>query len=92
MSGNGDNYGTVTQVIGSVLDAEFEEGKLPKIYNALKVTIRLEIDGEKTERTLWCEVASHLGGGRVRAIALGGTDGLLLWRSVIEAGVAAVAG
>ena len=88
MSGNGDNYGTVTQVIGSVLDAEFEEGKLPKIYNALKVPIRVEIAGEKTERTLWCEVASHQGGGRVRAIALGGTDGLVRGAKILDTGSA----
>ncbi len=88
MSGNGDNYGTVTQVIGSVLDAEFDEGRLPKIYNALKVSIRVEIGGEKSENTLWCEVASHLGGGRVRAIALGGTDGLVRGAKILDTGSA----
>ncbi|NUQ49881.1 MAG: F0F1 ATP synthase subunit beta, partial [Phycisphaerae bacterium] len=68
-----ENTGRVTQVIGSTLDAEFPEARLPKIYNALKVTVRSPLAGEQT---LWCEVAQHLGGGRVRAVALGSTDGL----------------
>jgi len=70
------NYGTVTQVIGSTLDAKFPEERMPGIYNALKVPIQRTVLGEKITETLWCEVAQHLGGGRVRAIALGSTDGL----------------
>ncbi|HMQ17121.1 MAG TPA: F0F1 ATP synthase subunit beta, partial [Phycisphaerae bacterium] len=68
-----ENTGRVTQVIGSTLDAEFAEGRLPKIYSALRVAVRSPLAGEQT---LWCEVAQHLGGGRVRAVALGSTDGL----------------
>ncbi len=76
MSDNGQSVGKITQVIGSTLDAEFAEDKLPKIYNALHVDFDLN-QGDKTEKVrLWCEVAQHLGGGRVRAIALGSTDGL----------------
>ena len=64
--------GTITQVIGSTFDAQFDEDKLPAIYNAVKVTsnengIVLDLTGE---------VQQHLGGGRVRAVALGSTDGL----------------
>jgi F-type H+-transporting ATPase subunit beta len=70
------NYGKVTQVIGSTLDAQFPEDKLPAIYNALKVELEHTILGETVRETLWCEVAQHLGGGRVRAVALGSTDGL----------------
>jgi len=77
MADTGDNHGRVTQVIGSTLDAEFDEQHLPKIYNALKVNITTELSGETEERTLWCEVAQHLGGGTVRAVALGSTDGLV---------------
>src|SRR5690242_7919311 len=64
--------GKITQVIGSTFDAEFPEDHLPKIYNALKVNH--EADGIKINLT--GEVASHLGGGKIRAVALGSTDGL----------------
>jgi F-type H+/Na+-transporting ATPase subunit beta len=75
-SSPGVNYGTVTQVIGSTLDAHFAEDRLPSIYSALKVPIERTVLGETTTDVLWCEVAQHLGGGRVRAVALGSTDGL----------------
>ena len=70
------NYGKVTQVIGSTLDAQFEEDRLPAIYNALKVDVTQTILGETVTETLYCEVAQHLGGGKVRAVSLGSTDGL----------------
>ena len=60
--------GTVTQVIGSVLDIQFGEGQLPEIYNAI------EIDGHFGK--LVCEVQQHLGNNVVRAVALGSTDGI----------------
>lgn len=59
--------GTITQVVGVVIDAEFA-GNLPAIYNALEV----ELDGKQ----LLFEVAQHLSETSVRAIALGSTDGL----------------
>ncbi|MCU0688849.1 MAG: F0F1 ATP synthase subunit beta [Phycisphaerales bacterium] len=64
--------GTITQVIGSTFDAQFPEDKLPEIYNALKIT------GETPQGriNLTGEVQQHLGGGKVRAVALGSTDGL----------------
>src|SRR5213079_970931 len=64
--------GKITQVIGSTFDAEFPEDQLPRIYNAIK------IDTQSNGQTmrLTGEVASHLGGGKVRAVALGSTDGL----------------
>jgi F-type H+-transporting ATPase subunit beta len=68
--------GKVTQVIGSTLDVQFPEENLPAIYNALKTEIERTVLGETTREVLWCEVAQHLGGGRVRAVALGSTDGL----------------
>ena len=66
------NVGKVTQVIGSTFDAEFAEDQLPAIYNAVKI----EIDVAGESETLTGEVAKHLGGGRVRCVALGSTDGL----------------
>ncbi|TWT45145.1 ATP synthase subunit beta [Phycisphaerae bacterium RAS1] len=88
MVASGENWGKVTQVIGSTLDAEFDEAKLPKIYNALKVTIKTSLSGVTREQTLWCEVAQHLGGGRVRAVALGSTDGLTRGSPVFDTGAA----
>ena len=64
--------GTISQVIGSTFDAEFPEDQLPSIYNA--VTVNAETRGVTVNLT--GEVQQHLGGGRVRAIALGTTDGL----------------
>ena len=81
-----DSYGTVTQVIGSTLDAQFPEDKLPAIYNALKVEVTRTVLGEKITETLWCEVAQHLGGGRVRAVALGSTDGLQRGAQIADTG------
>ncbi len=65
--------GSIVQVIGSTLDAEFPKGQLPEIYDALEVTMGTNGDATK----LTCEVQQHLGGNRVRAVALGSTDGLV---------------
>ena len=81
-----ENFGTVTQVIGSTLDAQFGEDHLPAIYNALKVEVEREILGQKSTETLWCEVAQHLGGGRVRAVSLGSTDGLARGSRILDTG------
>ncbi len=81
-----ENVGKVTQVIGSTLDAEFDPAHMPQIYNALKVNVRRDVGGRIEEQTLWCEVAQHLGGGRVRAVALGSTDGLVRGSDVHDTG------
>ncbi len=78
--------GTVTQVIGSTLDAQFDEEQMPSIYNALRVEIERTVLGQSETETLWCEVAQHLGGGRVRAVALGSTDGLRRGASIVDTG------
>jgi len=62
------NKGKVIQVIGPVVDVEFAEGQVPAIYNSLEITN----DGKK----LVLEVAGHLGSGRVRAVAMGPSEGL----------------
>ncbi|MEM7354407.1 MAG: F0F1 ATP synthase subunit beta [Acidobacteriota bacterium] len=80
------SYGTVTQVIGSTLDAQFPEDKLPAIYNALHVEVTRTVLGEDITETLWCEVAQHLGGGRIRAVALGSTDGLQRGAKIADTG------
>ena len=81
-----NNIGKITQVIGSTLDAQFAEDQLPAIYNALKVEVTQEVSGEKVTETLWCEVAQHLGGGRVRAVSLGSTDGLQRGSDIVDTG------
>ena len=70
--------GKIVQVIGSIIDAEFPPGELPTIYNALKIDSR---DGELT-----VEVQQHLGNNRIRAIALGSTDGLRRGSKVRDTG------
>lgn len=74
--------GHVVQVIGATLDAEFDEGHLPEIYNALEVMI--ESDGKKQK--LSAEVQLHLGANRVRAVALGSTDGLVRGTEIVDTG------
>jgi len=64
--------GEIIQVIGSTFDAQFPADSMPEIYNAVQV--ELENAGEKVK--LVGEVSKHLGGGRVRCVALGSTDGL----------------
>ena len=76
------NKGKVIQVIGSTFDAEFGEENIPEIYHALK--IELEFKGLKIN--LVGEVQQHLGGGKVRAVALGSTDGLARGMEVIDTG------
>jgi len=74
--------GRITQIIGSTFDAEFEEGQLPDIYNALK--IQAEVKGTRINVT--GEVQQHLGGGRVRCVALGSTDGMVRGMDAVDTG------
>lgn len=84
---NGDyRFGKVIQVIGSTLDAEFQEDHLPALYSALKVDVEHKTLGYTEKQTLWCEVASHLGSGKVRAVALGSTDGLVRGQPIEDTG------
>src|SRR6266436_4744178 len=74
--------GRIVQIIGSTFDAEFEEGHLPEIYNALKIDA--EYKGVPIHLT--GEVQQHLGGNRVRAVALGSTGGLTRGMNVVDTG------
>ena len=76
------NVGKIIQVIGSTFDVEFEEENLPEIYNALVVDtdykgIKIKVTGE---------VQQHLGGDRVRCVALGSTDGLVRGMEAVDTG------
>jgi len=77
------NKGKITQVIGPVVDVEFEPGKLPEIYHALKIT-NPALSGE--EWNLVVEVAQHLGENTIRAIAMDATDGLVRGQEVLDTG------
>src|SRR5215510_1487913 len=76
------NIGRITQIIGSTFDVEYDEDKLPAIYNAVKIVS--EHKGVKINLT--GEVQQHLGGGRVRCIALGSTDGLVRGQDCVDTG------
>src|ERR1700722_12794537 len=81
-SATSQKIGHIVQVIGSTFDVEFEEGHLPEIYNALKIDevykgTKLKVTGE---------VQQQLGGNRVRAVALGSTDGLCRGMKVVDTG------
>src|SRR5687767_7601468 len=77
-----NNVGHVTQIIGSTFDVEFAEENLPEIYNAVLVEktfkgVHVKVTGE---------VQQHLGGGRVRCVALGSTDGMVRGMEVTDTG------
>jgi len=75
--------GRLTQVIGAVVDVEFE-GNLPAILNALETTNTDPRSGEKIR--LVFEVAQHLGENTVRAIAMDSTEGLVRGQDVVDTG------
>jgi len=82
VTNNGKNIGRITQVIGSTFDVEFPEHQLPNIYNAVKI----DSNFKGVELHLTGEVQQHLGGGRVRCVALGSTDGLVRGQEVVDTG------
>jgi len=69
--------GKIVQIIGAVIDVEFPQDAVPKVYDALKV-----------ETGLTLEVQQQLGGGVVRCIAMGTSDGLKRGLSVSNTGKA----
>jgi F-type H+-transporting ATPase subunit beta len=76
--GTATNIGVITQVIGSTFDCRFAEDHLPDIYNAVSIKSgTIDLVGE---------VQQHLGGGQVRAVALGSTDGLSRGMQVLDTG------
>ena len=76
--------GKVIQVIGPVIDVEYEGGHLPAIYNAVRIVDDGSSGGEKVD--IVAEVEQHLGEGRVRTVAMKPTDGLQRGMSVIDTG------
>ena len=70
-----ENKGSITQVIGPVVDVQFD-GDLPNILDALVV--------EKKDEKIILEVAQHLGENTVRSIAMSATDGLVRGQKVVD--------
>jgi F-type H+-transporting ATPase subunit beta len=77
-----NHVGQIVQVIGSTFDAEFDEEHLPEIYHALTI----DTDYKGVQLRLTGEVQQHLGGNRIRCVALGSTDGLVRGMKVTDSG------
>ncbi|AIG28696.1 F0F1 ATP synthase subunit beta [Brevibacillus sp. 7WMA2] len=77
--------GRVVQVMGPVVDIEFDNGHLPAIYNAIKISYKAQSSGER-DIDLVCEVALHLGDNQVRTVAMSSTDGLIRGIEAIDTG------
>src|SRR5664279_4098667 len=77
------NKGQIIQVIGPVLDIEFENKHLPEIYNAVRIP-RINPEGEQED--LIAEVQQHLGEDRVRPVAMDSTDGLVRGMDAFDTG------
>ena len=73
-----NSKGTVSQVMGPVVDVKFENGELPDIYTALEIPVG--------ERKLTVEIAQHIGDNTARCIAMASTDGLKRGTEVINTG------
>jgi F-type H+-transporting ATPase subunit beta len=82
MADQKSNIGRIVQVIGPVIDAEFDPANMPELYNALE--LRREYEGE--EQRLVFEVAQHIGRSQVKAVAMDSTDGVQRGMEVVDTG------
>ena len=80
------NKGKIIQIIGPVIDIRFERGKLPKIYNAVRVMKSEQKEPGGKEDFITAEVAQHLGENSVRAVAMQPTDGLVRGLTAVDTG------
>ncbi|HXI27711.1 MAG TPA: F0F1 ATP synthase subunit beta, partial [Vicinamibacterales bacterium] len=78
-----EHVGRIVQVIGPVVDVEFEAGHLPEIYHALRIKSE---GGSGADLDVVCEVEQHLGENRVRAVAMKPTDGMQRGMKVLDLG------
>jgi len=78
------NKGRVVSVTGPVVDLEFDRGQLPDILNAVKIEQPATASSKEVSLTL--EVATHLGGNMVRAVAMSSTDGLVRGTEALDLG------
>ena len=79
------HVGKIVQVIGPVVDVEFEAGHLPEIYNALRIQADAQ-EGSRGAIDVIVEVEQHLGENRVRAVAMKPTDGMQRGMTVVDLG------
>jgi F-type H+-transporting ATPase subunit beta len=79
-----ENIGRVVQIIGPVVDVEFDDGKVPAIYNA----VRIQDDGKGggVPIDVVTEVEQHLGENRVRCVSMLPTDGMVRGMKAIDSG------
>lgn len=77
------NEGVIVQVIGPVVDIDFPDGNLPKIYNSIHIP-RKSVEGK--DEILIVEAQQHLGENRVRTVAMDSTDGLVRGMKAIDTG------
>src|SRR6202000_3393643 len=77
------NIGKVVQVIGPVLDIEFEAEHLPELYNALDISGKAP-DGSDIHVVV--EVQQHIGRNQVRAVAMSSTDAVVRGMEVVDTG------
>ncbi|MGQ9004280.1 F0F1 ATP synthase subunit beta [Bacillus subtilis] len=77
--------GRVSQVLGPVVDVRFEDGHLPEIYNAIKISQPAASENE-VGIDLTLEVALHLGDDTVRTIAMASTDGVQRGMEAVDTG------
>src|SRR5438094_8730811 len=81
---NTQPIGKIVQIIGPVVDVEFEAGHLPEIYHALRIQSDRKGGGENID--VIAEVEQHLGENRVRAVAMKPTDGMQRGMKVTDLG------
>jgi len=79
------NKGRVVQVMGPVVDIQFERGSLPEIYNAINIQVKSQSSGER-DINLVVETSLHLGDNIVRCVAMSTTDGLVRGMEAIDSG------
>src|SRR5690554_3415915 len=77
--------GRVVQVLGPVVDIEFDQGHLPAIFNAIRIERKAQNEGER-DVSLTVETATHLGDNMVRCVAMSSTDGLVRGTEAIDLG------
>src|SRR3990170_2441371 len=75
--------GRIVQIIGPVLDVEFDAGHLPELYNALSITGTADT-GDPIK--VVAEVQQHIGRNQVRAVAMSSTDGVVRGMEVVDTG------
>src|SRR2546423_15548881 len=78
------NVGKVVQIIGPVLDIEFESEHLPELYNAIEIRARGE--GTNADINMTSEVQQHIGRNQVRAVAMSTTDGVVRGMDAVDTG------